>query len=99
MVRAVVADLADPIYECRHGGAACAAYALHRPDRVLMDVSMARMDGITATRHILETFPSARVVIVTRYDDARFRTAAQAAGACGYVLEDNLFEVRRFLQR
>jgi DNA-binding NarL/FixJ family response regulator len=63
-----------------------------------MDVSIVPMDGITATRHIVETFPSARIVIVTQYDDARFRAAAQEAGACGYVVKENLFDVRRFLE-
>jgi CheY-like chemotaxis protein len=97
MLRAVVADLADPIYECRDGGEACAAFATHRPDWVLMDVSMASMDGVTATRQIMHRFPTARIVIVTQYDDVRFRLAAQASGARGYVLKDNVFEVRRFL--
>lgn len=95
-LRAVVADVADPIYECHDGGEACAAFATHRPDWVLMDVSMVLMDGIAATRQIVQMFPSARIVIVTQYDDARFRKAAQEAGACGYVLKDNLMEVRGF---
>ena len=99
MLRAVVADLADPIYECRDGREACAAYARHRPDWVLMDVSMAPMDGVTATHEITHTFPAARIVIVTQYDDVHFRIAAQESGARGYVLKDNVFEVRRFLER
>jgi len=98
MLRAVVADLADPIFECRDGQEACDAYTSHRPDWVLMDVSMGPMDGITATRQITEAFPAARIVIVTQYDDDRFRRAALASGARGYVLKDNLFEVRRFLE-
>lgn len=97
MLRAVVADLADPIYECRDGGEACDAYATHRPDWVLMDVSMAPMDGVTATQRITDAFPTARIVIVTQYDDVHFREAARASGARGYVLKDNVFEVRRFL--
>ena len=98
MLRAVVADFADPIYECRDGSEAFDSYVTHRPDCVLMDVSMTRMDGITATRHIVQMFPEARIVIVTQYDDARLRSAAQQAGACGYVLKDNLLDVRRFLE-
>jgi CheY-like chemotaxis protein len=97
MLREVVADVADPIYECGDGGEACAAYTTHRPDWVLMDISMVPIDGITATRQIVERFPTARIVIVTQHDDVPFRAAAQEAGACGYVLKDNLFEVRRFL--
>jgi CheY-like chemotaxis protein len=98
MLRDVVADLADPIYECRDGREACAAYARHRPDWVFMDVSMTPMDGLAATQAITHTFPSARIVIVTQYDDLRFRDAAQASGARGYVLKDNVFEVRRFIE-
>jgi CheY-like chemotaxis protein len=97
MLRAVVSEVADPIYECRDGDEACTAYAAHRPDWVLMDVSMAQMDGLTATRHIVQSFPSARIVIVTQYDDVRFRHAARDAGACGYVLKNDLFAVRRLL--
>jgi CheY-like chemotaxis protein len=77
MLRAVVADVADPIHECRDGREACAAYATHRPDWVLIDISMVPMDGITATRQIVQTFPTARIVIVAQYDDAHFRTAAR----------------------
>jgi CheY-like chemotaxis protein len=97
VLRDLVEDIAGPIYECRDGVEACAAYAAHRPDCVLMDVSMTPMDGIVATRQIVQSFPTARIVIVTQYDDLHFREAAQGAGACGYVLKENLLEVRRFL--
>lgn len=60
MLRDVVAGLADPIYECRDGAEACDAYAEHRPDWVLMDVSMTPMDGVTATQRITHAFPAAR---------------------------------------
>jgi CheY-like chemotaxis protein len=98
MLRAVLADVADPIYECHDGEDAGAVYAAHRPDWVLMDVSMEHVDGITATRHIVDAFPDARIVMVTQYDDVSLQTAARAAGACGYVLKDNLLEVRGLLE-
>jgi NarL family two-component system response regulator LiaR len=98
MLREVLADLADPIYECHDGGEAGAAYGTHRPDWVLMDVSMEPVDGIAATRHIIQAFPDARVVMVTQHADASLRNAAHQAGACGYLLKDNLLEVRRFLE-
>ena len=98
MLRAVLADVASPIYECRDGGEACAAYERYRPDWVLMDVSMMPMDGIKATRHITRTFPDARIVIVTQYADVVLRNAAHEAGARGYVVKDDLFAVRRFLE-
>jgi two-component system response regulator DegU len=98
MLRAVLADLADPIYECAAGAEAGAAYGTHRPDWVLMDVSMEPVDGIEATRHIIQAFPDARVVIVKQNADASLRDAARVAGAGGYVLKDNLLDVRRFLE-
>jgi two-component system response regulator DegU len=98
MLRAILADVADPIYECRDGAEADAAYGTHRPDWVLMDVSMEPVDGIEATRHIVQAFPDAKVVMVTQHADVCLRDAAREAGACGYVLKDNLLDVRRFLE-
>jgi CheY-like chemotaxis protein len=97
VVRAVVSDVADVIYECRDGDEACTAYAVHQPDWVLMDISMERMDGLSATRHIVRSFPAARIVMVTQYEDVRFRRAATEAGACGYVLKSDLLGIRRYL--
>ena len=98
MLRDVLAGLADPIYECHDGGEAGAAYGTHRPDWVLMDVSMEPVDGLAATRHIIQAFPDARVVMVTQHADVSLRNAALEAGACGYLLKDNLLDVRRFLE-
>ena len=72
--------------------------AHERPDWVLMDLQMARMGGLEATRRLLAADRTARVLIVTDYDDAHWRAAAIEAGACGYVLKDNLLEVRRLLK-
>ena len=71
---------------------------MHRPDFVLMDFAMAEVDGIKATRAITEADPAARIIIVTNYDGADLREAARLAGACGYVLKEDLFEVRRLLE-
>ncbi len=97
-IRSLLADLADEFCECADGAAASAAHAEHRPDLVLMDIAMTEMDGITATRAIIAADPSARIVIVTGYDDKKLRAAAQAAGACGYVLKDNLLDLRLMLR-
>ncbi len=55
------------------------------------------MGGLEATRRILAGDRTARVLIVTAYDDAYVQAAAIGAGACGYVLKDNLLDVRRLL--
>jgi CheY-like chemotaxis protein len=97
MIRSLVADIADPIYECEDGTEALDAYTVLRPDWVLMDLQMQRLGGLEATRRIRAAWPEARILIVTDYDDQDCRAAARQAGACGYLLKDDLLEVRRRL--
>jgi CheY-like chemotaxis protein len=98
MLKSLVADLAAAIYECGAAAEALAAYTAHQPDYVLMDIAMKEMDGIAATREIKRAYPEAKIIIVTNYDNADLREAARAAGACGYVLKENLLELRPSLQ-
>src|SRR5215470_17985253 len=90
MIRRAVAGVADEISECNDGAAACSLYGELRPDWVLMDIELGQVNGITATRRIKAEYPEARVVIVTSYDDEQLRGAAKVAGACGYVLKEDL---------
>ena len=98
LIKSVVADLADTIYECADGVDAIAAYSRHQPDFVLMDIRMSPMDGIAATRQIMKAHPEARIIIVTDYDEVDLREAAKRAGAIGYVLKDNLLDLISFLK-
>ena len=79
------------------GEAALAAYQTHSPDVTLMDIELGRVDGITATRRITAADPAAYIIIVTDYDEIDLREAALQAGARGYVLKENLLEMRRLL--
>lgn len=96
-VRSFVGDLADEIYECDDGAEALAAYDEHHPDWVLMDVQMRDVDGITATREIKTAHPEARIAIVSGYDDVELREAADLAGACAYVLKEEMLDLRLLL--
>jgi two-component system response regulator DegU len=98
VMRSVVADLASEIRECDDGADALEIYRELQPDWVLMDLQMPRVNGLAATRKILGYDPAAHVVIVTNYDDVTLRAAAAQAGARGYVLKEDLFEVRALLQ-
>jgi CheY-like chemotaxis protein len=93
LVRRAAADVAETIFECEDGADSLAAYETHRPDVVLMDVRMPRMDGLAATRLLLHHHPAAKVVILTDYNDDEVRFAARDAGACAYALKNNLTEL------
>jgi DNA-binding NarL/FixJ family response regulator len=98
LIRTVLAGLLDEVNECADGDQAVAAYAAQRPDWVLMDLQMVRTGGIEATRRLRAADPTARVLVLTEYDDVHWRAAAIEAGACGYLLKDNLLEVRQLLE-
>jgi DNA-binding NarL/FixJ family response regulator len=64
------------------------------PDVVLMDLSMPGMNGLEATRRVLEVSPGTKVVILTASDDDDHLFEAIKAGASGYLLKD--LEAERF---
>ena len=59
-----------------------------RPDVVLMDINMPIMDGVEATRRIVEQAPGVRVIMLTIYRQDRYVFEAIKAGARGYLLKD-----------
>ncbi|MBV9002349.1 MAG: response regulator transcription factor [Solirubrobacterales bacterium] len=59
-----------------------------RPDIVLMDLRMPRLEGAEATRQILDSLPETRVLVLTTYADDEFLFPALQAGAQGYLTKD-----------
>ena len=98
MIKRLIEEDLNHVYECYDGSQAMEAYTQHKPDWVLMDIEMKEVDGITATRQIMAAHPGARVVIVSNYDSFELRAAASEAGACGYIVKENLIEVRRIFE-
>jgi DNA-binding NarL/FixJ family response regulator len=61
-----------------------------RPDVVVLDVTMPRMNGIEACRVIKQKSPELEVLFVTQHDSPQMMREALAAGARGYVVKSNL---------
>ena len=60
----------------------------HRPDVVLMDIRMPRMDGLEATEHIQSWDGPPKVIVLTTFDADDYVTRALGAGASGFLLKD-----------
>lgn len=78
----------DIVGEAADGVEALEVVGRLRPDVVLMDVRMPRLDGLAATERLRSTVPEARVVVLTTYDLDEYVLRALRAGACGFLLKD-----------
>ena len=97
LTKTYLQDLAGEFQECEDGADALDCYKNFSPDWVLMDWEMKRLDGLAATRRIIENFPAAQILMVTQYDDDELRSAARDAGARGFILKENLYDLRRLI--
>jgi DNA-binding NarL/FixJ family response regulator len=74
--------------EAGDGADAVEAVRMHRPDVVLMDVRMPRMDGLAATAAISTLSPAPRVVVLTTFELDDYVFHALQSGASGFLLKD-----------
>ena len=76
------------VAEASNGRELVAEFLLHRPDVTLVDLRMPEMDGADALVAIRERAPSARVIVLTTYDDDEDIQRSLRAGAKAYLLKD-----------
>jgi len=79
----------EVVGEAADGEEAQVAVRRDRPDLVLMDIRMPRLDGIAATRRLIERDPALRVLVVTTFDADQYVFEALRAGASGFILKDS----------
>jgi DNA-binding NarL/FixJ family response regulator len=79
----------EVVGEAKTGEEAVERAADLQPDVVLMDLQMPEVNGIEATRRILQESPSVRILVVTLFEDDESVFMALRAGARGYVLKDS----------
>jgi DNA-binding NarL/FixJ family response regulator len=78
----------EVVGEAADGAEAVAMARELEPDVVLMDIRMPNMDGLEATRRILERAPHCRVLMLTTFDLDRYVYTALSVGASGFLLKD-----------
>lgn len=75
------------VAQASNGLEAIECFERYRPDVTLMDLKMARMDGVTAIETICRAHPGARILVLTTYKGDVQALRALNAGACGYLLK------------
>ncbi|MCC6477493.1 response regulator transcription factor [bacterium] len=76
------------IAEAATGLEACDLVLRHKPDILILDVSMPDLNGIEAARRISECSPDTRIIILSMHSDRRYVTEALTSGARGYLVKD-----------
>jgi DNA-binding NarL/FixJ family response regulator len=80
-------DTIEVVGEAGDGRLALGAVRELRPDLVLMDIRMPDLDGISATREVLDAAPDVKVVVLTTFEDDDYIFDALSAGASGFLLK------------
>lgn len=78
----------EVVGEARSGTEAVNLAQKHVPDVVLMDLVMAKMDGVEATRQVKAVSPRTKIVVLTSYHQDEYIFPALQAGAISYILKD-----------
>ncbi len=82
----------DVVAEAENGRTAIKLTGKFRPDVIVMDIIMPDLNGIDATRQIVEEFPGTKVIALSMHSDRQFVVGMLKVGALGYLLKDCVFE-------
>jgi two-component system, NarL family, response regulator NreC len=79
----------EVVAECEDGVTALQLVAEHRPDVVIVDLRIPRLDGLEVTRRVVHNYPSTRVVVLSMYSTDSYVASALRHGALAYVLKNS----------
>ncbi len=85
-------DDMEVIAEAENGRDAVELARQMRPDVIIMDVSMPDLNGVEATRQIIQDNPQMRIIALSMHSDTLFVSEMLKSGASGYLLKDCAFE-------
>lgn len=93
-LRSIIEGQADltVVAEASDGQVAVQAASLTKPDVIVMDVNMPRMNGLEATRQIKATLPCVRIIGLSVHEDVQMAAAMIEAGASAYLTKGDAFE-------
>lgn len=78
----------EVVAEGEDGNQAVAIVEEYQPDVIIMDINMPNVNGVEATRQLIENFPESKVIILSIHDDENYVTHALQTGASGYLLKE-----------
>jgi DNA-binding NarL/FixJ family response regulator len=93
MLKTQLKNKITKIVECENGKDAADLYAQYKPEWTIMDIKMPVMDGLEASKSILKSYPEAKIIILTQYDDPEYYELAQKIGIKAFVLKENLSDI------
>lgn len=82
---------------CDSGKKAIELYHKNNPDWVVMDIDIKNLDGLAATQRIIEIDQTAKIIIISQYDDAEYKQTAIEFGAVDIVNKDSLIQITRII--
>lgn len=87
----------EEVFECADGKEAVTLYRKNEPDWILMDINVKTLDGLQASKAILDLDPVAKIIIVTMYDEPEYQRLAEKVGVRDYVLKDDLSKITEII--
>lgn len=78
----------EVVAEADDGSQALMVVEEHNPDVIIMDINMPNMNGVEATKQLIDANPEAKVIILSIHDDENYVTHALKTGAQGYLLKE-----------